>query len=218
MRKVKDNAVLKGVWAQDAPGQRPQMAEAISKALPQWQILANPTIGPSLSDVAVRSQRQVQLPETILGSGQQAASTIDHARGASQAGRCLRSNGGPRWLRSEPWPAFELAYAKHLLAQERIVTARTVLERAIRKYPQDERLKALYRAIAPGRVERRDIQYRDRKAEAVWLQSHRSEYHGNWVALFGEEVLGIGDDLQTVLRLVRQLQLEEPPLLHHFVD
>ena len=210
--------MLKAVLAQDAPGQRPQVGEAISKALPQCQLLVNQTIGIPLPDVAVRSQRQVQLPEAMLGSGQRAASTIDHARGVSQAGGGLRSNRGPSRLFSEPGPTFELAYAKHLLAQERVATARTVLERAIRKYPQDERLKALYRAIAPGRVECRDIRYQDRKTEAVWIQSHRSEYHGKWVALCGDEVLGIGDDLQTVLRLVRQRQLSEPPLLHHFVD
>ena len=210
--------MLKVVLAQDASGQRPQEGKTISKVLPQCQLLAKQTIGPPLSDVAVRSQHQVQLPETMLGIGKWVASTIDHERGVSQAGGCLHSNRGPSRLFSEPGPTFELAYAKHLLAQERVATARTVLERAIRKYPQDERLKALYRAIAPGRVERRDIQYRDRKAEAVWIQSHRSEYHGKWVALFGDEVLGIGDDLQTVLRLVRQRQLEEPPLLHHFVD
>jgi hypothetical protein len=210
--------MLKVVLAQDAPEQRPQVAEAVSKALPQSQLLANQATGTPLSDVVVRSQRQVEPPDTTLGSGQRAVRTIDQARGVPQAGGFLRLYSPPRQLLSEPGPAFELAYAKHLLAHERVAKARTVLERAIGKYPQDERLTALYRAIAPGRVERRDIQYRDRKAEAVWIQSHRSEYHGKWVALFGGEVLGIGDDLQTVLRLVRQFQLEEPPLLHHFVD
>jgi hypothetical protein len=210
--------MLKAVLAQDTPGQRPQVAETVSKALPQGQLLANQAIGTALADIAVRSQRQVEPLDTTLGGEQRAVRTIDQARGVPQAGGFLRSYGTPRLLLSEPEPAFELAYAKHLLAYERVATARTVLERAIGKYPQDERLKALYRAIAPGRVERRDIQYRDRKAEAAWIQSHRAEYHGKWVALCGDEVLGISDDLQTVLRLVRQFQLEEPPLLHHFVD
>jgi hypothetical protein len=209
--------MLKVALAQDAPEQRPQVAEAVSKALPQCQLLANQATGTPLSGV-VRSQRQVEPPDTTLGSGQRAVRTIDQARGAPQAGGFLRLYSTPRQLLSEPGPAFELAYAKHLLAHERVAKARTVLERAIGKYPQDERLTALYRAIAPGRVKRRDIRYRDRKAEAAWIQSHRSEYHGKWVALFGDEVLGIGDDLQTVLRLVRQRQLSEPPLLHHFVD
>jgi hypothetical protein len=49
----------------------------------------------------------------------------------------------------------------------------------------------------------------------AWIKANRAHYKGKWVALLGEQVLGIGDSLKAVLRLVQEQQLEETPLLHH---
>ena len=43
-------------------------------------------------------------------------------------------------LTSEPGPAFELMYVKHLLGQGRVAIAREILQRILLHYPMDEKL------------------------------------------------------------------------------
>src|SRR5262245_35502963 len=43
-------------------------------------------------------------------------------------------------LTSEPGPAFELMYVKHLLGQGRVAIAREILQRILLQYPTDEKL------------------------------------------------------------------------------
>jgi hypothetical protein len=93
--------------------------------------------------------------------------------------------------------------------------AREILQRILLQYPTDEKLLNLYRAISPGKVVRRNVRYSDRTLEMDWIKANRSIYKGKWVALLGEKVIGIGDDLKTVLRIVQEKQLREIPLIHH---
>jgi hypothetical protein len=46
-------------------------------------------------------------------------------------------------LSSEPGPAFELMYVKHLLGQGRVAIAREMLQRILLQYPTDEKLLSL---------------------------------------------------------------------------
>lgn len=163
-------------------------------------------------------RKTVMPPKRTLESGLGLAAPMESDRWAQVFPKNAPSEGLFGRLGFEFGPTVELAYAKQLLEHEQVTDARAFLERAIRKYPEDERLRKLHRAIAPGRVERRVTHYPDRTIEATWIQAHRVQYRGKWVALLGEQVLGIGDDLQTVLRLVREHQLDEPPLIHHFAD
>jgi hypothetical protein len=117
-------------------------------------------------------------------------------------------------LPSEPGPAFELMYAKHLLGQGRVAMARALLQRLLLHYPTDDKLLNLYRAVSPGKVVRNDVRYSDRTLEMDWIQANRSFHRGKWVALLGGKVIGIGDDLKTVLRMVQEKQLRETPLIH----
>jgi len=96
-----------------------------------------------------------------------------------------------------------------------VVTAREILQRALRQYPTNERLLSLYQAVSPGKVVRRDVRYSDRTSEISWIKANRSHYRGKWVALLGEKVIAVGDSLKAVLRIVQERQLEETPLLHH---
>jgi len=116
---------------------------------------------------------------------------------------------------SEPGPAFDLMYVKHLLGQGRVARAREILQRILLQYPTDEKLSNLYRAISPGKVVRSNVRYSDRTLEMDWIKANRSIYKGKWVALLGEKVIGIGDDLKTVLHMVQEKQLREIPLIHH---
>jgi hypothetical protein len=84
------------------------------------------------------------------------------------------------------------------------------------RYPKDTKLQDLYRTVSPGRAVPREVTYRDRKSEMAWIKVNRSQYRGKWVALLGEQVISIEDDLKSVLRVVRTQRLAEPPLIHHF--
>jgi hypothetical protein len=83
------------------------------------------------------------------------------------------------------------------------------------RYPKDTKLQDLYHTVSPGRAVPREVTYRDRKLEMAWIKANRSQYRGKWVALLGEQVIGMGDDLKSVLRVVQKQQLAEPPLIHH---
>ena len=118
-------------------------------------------------------------------------------------------------LPSEPGPDFELMYVKYLLGQGRVAIAREILQRILLKYPTDAKLLNLYRAVSPGKVVRSNVRYSDRTLEMDWIKANRSIYKGKWVALLGGKVIGIGDDLKTVLHIVQEKQLREIPLIHH---
>ncbi len=115
----------------------------------------------------------------------------------------------------EPGPVFALASVKHLLGQGRMGAARELLQQALSRYPADERLRNLERAVAPGAVIRRDVRYSDRTAELAWIKANRAHYRGKWVALLGAKALAIGDSLKAVLHVLQEQQYEETPLLHH---
>jgi uncharacterized protein DUF5678 len=118
-------------------------------------------------------------------------------------------------LTAELRPAFDLIYVKYLLGQGRVTRAREILQRILLQYPTDEKLSNLYRAISPGKVVRSNVRYSDRTLEMDWIKANQSFYRGKWVALQGGKVISIGDDLKTVLRIVQEKQLREPPLIHH---
>jgi hypothetical protein len=118
-------------------------------------------------------------------------------------------------LTSELGPAFDLMYVTHLLGQGRVARARELLQRILLQYPTDEKLLNLYRAISPGKVVRSNVRYSDRTLEMDWIKANQSFYRGKWVALLGGKVIGIGDNLKTVLRMVQEKQLREIPLIHH---
>jgi hypothetical protein len=48
-----------------------------------------------------------------------------------------------------------------------------------------------------------------------WIRFYGSIYRGKWVALLGADVIGIGDDLKSVLRMVQEKQPLATPLIHH---
>lgn len=118
-------------------------------------------------------------------------------------------------LTTEPGPALVLVCVKHLLGQGHVVTAREMLQHALRQYPTDERLLNLYQAVSPGNVVRRDMRYSNRTSEMAWIQANCSHYHGKWIALLGEEVIAVGDNLKAVLRIMQEQQLKDTPLIHH---
>ena len=118
-------------------------------------------------------------------------------------------------LAAETGSAFELMYVKYLLEEGRVTMAREILQRILQQYPADEKLLHFYNAIAPGKVVRTNMHYSDRSLEMDWIRVNSSVYRGKWVALLGANIVAIGDDLKSVLRMVQEQQPHATPLIHH---
>ena len=177
------------------------------------QQLAPPEIQcvPTRVEVNPQQRRETYLGGALLGVrlSESSQQSPQHYMGAS-------AHVTLGQLTSESGPVFEIVSVKQLLGQGRVVAARELLQRALSRYPTDERLRNLFRAVIPGEVVRRDVRYSDRTLEMAWIKANRANYRGKWVALLGEKVLGVGDSLKRVLRLLQEQQCEATPLIHHF--
>ncbi|MFN7924826.1 MAG: DUF5678 domain-containing protein [Bryobacteraceae bacterium] len=79
-------------------------------------------------------------------------------------------------------------------------------------------------ASAPPPVQRGDRQrskvtrvpFKERTEEIKWINTHRAEYAGKWVALEGARLLAVGDDAKEVLDAARAAGVAEPLLDHVF--
>lgn len=58
---------------------------------------------------------------------------------------------------------------------------------------------------AQPRVLAKNLPIKDRASEVAWLQKHRDEYAGQWIALDGEKLIASGDDLKEVASAARRL-------------
>jgi hypothetical protein len=96
---------------------------------------------------------------------------------------------------------------RELVEQDDVSGARKLLAEALEKGNHGEDLSGWQRVLAPAKVIRvggeRDV---DRTSDFQWLKDHGDEYRGQWVALFGGELLAHGDSLKSV-----RTQLEDHP-------
>jgi plasmid stability protein len=58
---------------------------------------------------------------------------------------------------------------------------------------------------AQPRVLAKNLPIKDSASEVEWLQKHRDEYAGQWIALDGEKLIASGDDLKQVVSTARRL-------------
>lgn len=78
---------------------------------------------------------------------------------------------------------------------------RVVLEEKLKTETEDV-LSAL---PSEPRVLARNLPIRDRSREDEWIEKHRNEYAGQWVALDGENLIANGEDLKQVAKTAREL-------------
>ena len=57
----------------------------------------------------------------------------------------------------------------------------------------------------PAKIIATDLPVRDRSRESAWLEQHRDEYDGKYVALKGDNLLAVGDGAKEVATTARQL-------------
>ena len=62
------------------------------------------------------------------------------------------------------------------------------------------------------------IKQLDRTRDFEWLKTNRQNYVGQWVALFGGELLVSGNEAKTVLQEARAKGVERPLLVHVQAD
>jgi len=77
--------------------------------------------------------------------------------------------------------------------------ARSLLEERLISEDQQNGSSTLPRIIATN------LPIKDRSREAHWLQQHKEEYAGQWVALAGDRLVASGNDLKQVANAARQL-------------
>lgn len=77
--------------------------------------------------------------------------------------------------------------------------ARVMLEEKLKSQGQRNGSSAVPRVMA------NNLAIKDRSREAQWLQKHRDEYAGLWVALDGERLIAKGDNLKQVATAARRL-------------
>ncbi len=110
-----------------------------------------------------------------------------------------------------------LACVKRQLGLGQIDAARDLLRQALQEHPMSETLQNLQHAIAPGRVEQKSSQYKDRKSELAWIEKNKAEYRHKWVALIGDQAIGVEGVLKVLLDKLQRQGLKETPFIHRLV-
>jgi hypothetical protein len=57
-------------------------------------------------------------------------------------------------------------------------------------------------------------EYRTREREAAWVDEHRDEYMGRWVAVEGDTMVAHGDDARAVYKAAREAGIDIPYVVH----
>ena len=76
-------------------------------------------------------------------------------------------------------------------------------QRQLRRLLEEEEAKALAPLSSPNRFAQ----------EMAWVQVHRAEFAGQWVALDGEQLLAYGTDAREVFAAARESGVHEPLVL-----
>jgi hypothetical protein len=94
-----------------------------------------------------------------------------------------------------------------------MATVEQIIEEA-RKLPVEEqrRLRAALNALDPN-GDTRPV-YRTNEQERAWINAHRAEYLGQWVALDGDDLIAHGTDARSVYEEARARGIVAPYLVH----
>jgi hypothetical protein len=117
--------------------------------------------------------------------------------------------------KTEPETRFYKERIRELVEQDRVGAARKLLAEALEKGDHGEDLSGWQRVLAPAKVLRvggeLDI---DRTPDFQWLKDHSDMYRGQWVALFGGELLAHGENLKELLAKLEDHPRGRRALLH----
>ena len=63
-------------------------------------------------------------------------------------------------------------------------------------------------------VRKSRFSYIDRSREMAWLDKHEKEYSGQWVVLWGDQVIGHGDDPKPFIEMAHAEGIDRPLIIH----
>lgn len=113
-----------------------------------------------------------------------------------------------------PKPTLELERIRDFLAEGLFNDARAAIAQARKVFPSDESLAALSKLTALQSATRVATQFQSKQQEFRWLEEHRTEYLGRWVALRGHELLASGETMKQVLDAIAAKGIDGAPLIH----
>jgi hypothetical protein len=94
---------------------------------------------------------------------------------------------------------------RNLVSEGDIEEARRFVKELEQRWPESNRVQYWARVLAPAKVTvRHGERSRPTDQERTWLRQHASEYPGQWLAVFGEQLIAADRDLGVVLKIVRE--------------
>jgi hypothetical protein len=108
-----------------------------------------------------------------------------------------------------------LARIKQFIETSAVEEARALAKEVVARWPEDGRAQYWARVLAPAKgrvVPGRRSRPLDR--ERAWLREHAHEYRGQWLAIFGDQLLAADKSLANVMKVVRETPGAEDALLH----
>jgi hypothetical protein len=63
-------------------------------------------------------------------------------------------------------------------------------------------------------VRKSKLSYIDRTREMAWLDQHEKEYAGQWVVLWGDRLIGHGDDPKPFIEMAHSEGIDRPLIIH----
>lgn len=121
-----------------------------------------------------------------------------------------------------PWEKTPEGYVnrlRDLVEHEHVSSARTLVQEARQRFPQDPVLARWHELLSPAKLlGRSPASGLDRTAEIRWLDSHGSAYRGEWVALSGDRLLGHSRSLQELRGMLERNPADQRPFLHYIPD
>ena len=112
-------------------------------------------------------------------------------------------------------PAEEvLETIRELLAIGRLKTARGLVERALRRFPDHPELGRLSGFLAVREAKSNPLVEPSTSDEIEWLSDPPENARGRWVALIGRQVVAMADSARELKKTLRSLDLARSPLVH----
>jgi hypothetical protein len=102
------------------------------------------------------------------------------------------------------WSPEDFARAVRLaLEASTHLAARRISEEGVRRYPDNLELQKYAQALSPPKLISNDLPPDSGiAADQEWLEAHRGEYRGKWVAVRGGNLLGAADSLEGLIAQV----------------
>jgi hypothetical protein len=110
-----------------------------------------------------------------------------------------------------------VARVRELLAIGRLKTAKGLVERALRRFPDHAELGKLSRFLDQRGATPNTTVESTTDDEIDWLANPPENARGRWVALIGRQVVAMADSIRELKQALQSLDLPQAPLVHHIV-